>query len=1232
MPKPIEQPSQAPDAIAAQQPAKKFVDLTPAAINAPAPATQSPLPTTATTAAGKPGPSVSHIDLSTYDEDAHADPYLEELLDVLNRVETQGEPYLEKLIVQAGLTFSTPSESELPAAVDKRDRKKLLSKKKTIKGKDSKIKVGFLEPASDDDYRKLYDTYKQGAGQFSPDESRSSRSSTSTESVADSLAEMIARGELPALEDLPSDEATSYGAKIIPYGSFEMNNKDAGLTKYAQSDAIIRAAHVAGASSIDELDEAQRERRKKSETDCVQESSEMISSVDFEEDLYDEGKSQEQLPIDEHGPKMVLLSSSEDEDELEPPPQYYDYTKQDSQCLAIVSNFRRQFTEAYPERKPLFLTPVNVGIARFFAYQMEYVLLNPPNVPPTVVMSPSFVLKERQGNCFDYCFILASVLIGVGYDTYVVNGYAAPTICTGDESHRICPLLPQDKEPEPIPDFEKEYDLSDFQSLLSEEVYKKTIKRQRDQRIKERNECVKGLDCLIRQEKARAGLPPHDGESTSEEEEVDHYPNQRVHAWIVVLPGKRDVTEPFFIDPFTGQAFATNHDEFLGIEAIWNHRQYYVNMQQTEPGEDLLWDLTDAQKWEAIFTGHVLTNSAKNPEDLRSDSDEMVAAETWDINDTSKGGDDQNCGLGWPFKGFEMPKPWSEPLTISKKRYLRYCKNGYRLHRFLKCDMEYYHPYERSDGLVSKFIIFQNRRKTRIVSVKEVYANRRDRLKYRKHIIGDGVIREYFSPGHIRGIKMHEVKIIAEKPPKFSELYKALNCFKMKDKMVRTFTYYNEYRNDCLKRLEQYPDEVCWFYEGRKDRLVRRRVRYGTQIDRSYAVEALKCKGEHRPIAMIAEKFDRNPGADPDLDMYMREFDVTGNKLFLVYQPEEGMVMSTQRRFHLPDFNEEPQSGSELPSGLMRMSEDVMTAIFRDQLKEEQRMPIDIWDEMVTNYRRSLEAILRVRRAEDDLKEEVNQRIEEEQEPALWHSTYDIEGHPRAAAILQKAQQATVVQQSARPKKAIFDPATFDWVAPYMAAYGDKVIASLDHALAIRQTVLEDLRERLLYTANALQKAHEEEFSRLQTLDEKFRRAQIGGQISLKDLNIYENEKASIQFKMHMLEHRQELLQFEGPAKLKRLNDWLLADPRFDKWLHGLELETRENIIEDELMTVKRKDHHWTPAQRKKVWKLESEDGDVVVEPLDGEKDELGAGHMKGGPRKDATYKKLTHGASSHKR
>ena len=346
-----------PVPIAAPTP-KKFVNLSPPVGPNPT-TTLTPVNGEPVTASQNPGPSVSQIDLSACEDDVDRDPYLDELLDVLDRVETEGEPYLEKLIVQAGLEFFSHSETEV--ANEKLGKKKVFTRKRT--GKSLKTKVGVVEPASDeDDYRKLYGTHKEGAGQMLPDDSRSSRSSTSTESLADSLAAMIARGELPILEEKPSGDLSSYGAKVIPYGSFDVNNADVGVVKYAQSDAIIRVAHVAGALSVEELDKEEKIKHTKEKVDCVDDSTDdLISTVDFEEDLYDEGKSQEMLVDERDGPPMVLLSSSEDEDDLDPPQQYYEYTKQESQCLAIVSNSRRQFTDAYPERKALFLTPVNVG-------------------------------------------------------------------------------------------------------------------------------------------------------------------------------------------------------------------------------------------------------------------------------------------------------------------------------------------------------------------------------------------------------------------------------------------------------------------------------------------------------------------------------------------------------------------------------------------------------------------------------------------------------------------------------------------------------------------------------------------------------------------------------------------------------------------------------------------------------------------------------------------------------
>lgn len=37
--------------------------------------------------------------------------------------------------------------------------------------------------------------------------------------------------------------------------------------------------------------------------------------------------------------------------------------------------------------------------------------------------------------------------------------------------------------------------------------------------------------------------------------------------------------ESFFIDSLTARSYSTQDDHFLGIESLWNHKNYWVNMQ-----------------------------------------------------------------------------------------------------------------------------------------------------------------------------------------------------------------------------------------------------------------------------------------------------------------------------------------------------------------------------------------------------------------------------------------------------------------------------------------------------------------------------------------------------------------------------------------------------------------------------------------------------------------------------
>ena len=62
------------------------------------------------------------------------------------------------------------------------------------------------------------------------------------------------------------------------------------------------------------------------------------------------------------------------------------------------------------------------------------------------MLSPTTVLQRQKGNSFEYSTLLCSLLIGAGYDAYVISGYADKETCLMDETREICPLLKKKEE------------------------------------------------------------------------------------------------------------------------------------------------------------------------------------------------------------------------------------------------------------------------------------------------------------------------------------------------------------------------------------------------------------------------------------------------------------------------------------------------------------------------------------------------------------------------------------------------------------------------------------------------------------------------------------------------------------------------------------------------------------------------------------------------------------------
>ena len=71
---------------------------------------------------------------------------------------------------------------------------------------------------------------------------------------------------------------------------------------------------------------------------------------------------------------------------------------------------------------------------------LEYEDLEYPDAVPEFIPSPANVLNWQAGDCFDFSIVLCSLLIGAGYDAYVVHGTAPKFITTKNESLMECPF------------------------------------------------------------------------------------------------------------------------------------------------------------------------------------------------------------------------------------------------------------------------------------------------------------------------------------------------------------------------------------------------------------------------------------------------------------------------------------------------------------------------------------------------------------------------------------------------------------------------------------------------------------------------------------------------------------------------------------------------------------------------------------------------------------------------
>jgi len=121
----------------------------------------------------------------------------------------------------------------------------------------------------------------------------------------------------------------------------------------------------------------------------------------------------------------------------------------------------------------------------------------------------------------------------------------------------------------------------------------------------------KFIEHLEYEYKAVEALKQKDAEAAAAAEAAKIRPNDplaksRVHAWVMVRPGRRGVTETVFVEPTTGKIMPASQSHYVGIESVFNDTNYWVNMQVHEDNglyamSEMNFDLDDTTAWEFVL-------------------------------------------------------------------------------------------------------------------------------------------------------------------------------------------------------------------------------------------------------------------------------------------------------------------------------------------------------------------------------------------------------------------------------------------------------------------------------------------------------------------------------------------------------------------------------------------------------------------------------------------------------
>ena len=787
-------------------------------------------------------------------------------------------------------------------------------------------------------------------------------------------------------------------------------------------------------------------------------------------------------------------------DAMELPESYRTSSAKEKVMLEYVDRFGAHFVALHPERRPLMLCPRNEcgsrkficttirptqlpfgvlyeheGCARFVADFMEYEELGPQASIPTHVVSPSTALEWQAGDCFDLAQLLASLLLAVGYDAYVVSGYA-PCVMTDDGADSMEPAE-HVSEVQKTPASPSKYAVPPRRVLESSYLKQKANRAKVEHTFSRANEATLIRDAPpVKQQKGVGGT------------ETSH--DKRVHAWVLLLSGKRSLGESSFIEPSTGRSYPLDSSPFYSIESVWNASNYWVNMQTNAPLAKIDFDLTATAKWENLLCSF--------------DIDALQ------LEEPSSRGTVERVQI-------EMPPTWVDHLTLDRKRFDSRYPRSHKviIKRGTRTRVEKYCEYAREDGLVERVTLFSNAEMTDdcALETREMYANRKDRLSRRLIKTSDDDYSgkpsrvDMFEPGRPKALK-RLVEVEGER----CELH-----------------FYDSARFDGLQsRIEAFGVVTEQHFSGERAPLVYRSATYHTGQG-----------GESGVIREMKEKFRRSPEVDANSDIREQTFtlapDPMDNKIDVIYHYGPDRVTAPWRTYSNKVGHANGRADPFSPAPTERQMLDDF-----QRLQQAERECL----KCVRESDRQARKMLATREdEEDDIRAAMDTYAEEGAEHAALHN---VPAHLNVSPYDTHRNRFAVRPETAKEE----EKAPHDYLTAFLPRKllaGDPPLTRKE-ALAARDACLKSLKERLVERANIVQNRLDQENAALHKVQEAFR---CGDSQTHTEHTHTEVEEAEYErfcqealFRIQIIERRLDRHSDMSLRQYSDMDNRLRADPR----------------------------------------------------------------------------------------